>query len=134
MKRTAGILTSVLLAITTVGCGGTSDSSQVASTVKAFLTALANGNGTKACDQLTASQAQTVVQLLAQQGVTNCAAAVSRAASSLNASDKQKLLNAKVVNVHVSGNSATADIQGGTQPATLSKAGGRWYISAGISP
>lgn len=72
-----------------------------------------------------------------QLGATSCVDAIDRLSGLLTAdqkrADKQKLINAQVINIHVKGDSATADIQGGTQTAQFERVGGRWLISGGIS-
>ena len=124
----------VLLAAGAAGCGGSSDNGQITNTVKTYLAAIANGNGTTACDQLTNGEANQALQAGASLGAVTCAQAVQDASGNLGGNGKQTLLNAHVINVQVTGNTATADLQGGTQTVQLTKIGGRWLISGGIAP
>lgn len=69
-----------------------------------------------------------------KRGGDHLAQAVSYVSGNLGGDNKQTLKNAKVTNVHVNGNTATADLQGGTKTADFTKTGGRWFISGGITP
>jgi hypothetical protein len=121
------------------GCGGGgSDQAAVQQTLTTYLHALADGDGVKACSQLTTSEAIQFAAYVGQQDPqidsSNCAAAISALSGSLGGDGAAKLRNATVDNVKVSGDSATADVVGGTTTPQLSKVAGRWFISGGLTP
>ena len=125
----------VVVATALAGCGGgSSASTEVTSTFKQYLTALANGQGAHACNQLSGSEAQALIQAAASSGVTTCEQAITYVSGNLGGDNKQTLQNAKVTNVHVNGNTATADLQGGATTADFTKVGGHWFISGGLNP
>jgi hypothetical protein len=124
------------------GCGGSkSDADQAKDTMKSFLSALAKGDGKKACSLADASgQARLVA---AARGRLSCEGVIAALARRLPSSVKTGFENAEIMKVTVTGNSATvngADItaskgdvsgfQGGT-PTKLVKKGGTWKLSGG---
>lgn len=134
-RHGGGWVLAGLLTVAVAGCGGgSSDSSQITSTIKTYLAAIANSDGTTACDQLTNGAANQVLQAGASLGAVTCAQAVQDASGNLGGNGKQTLLDAQVINVHVTGSTASADLQGGTQTVQLTKIGGRWLISGGLNP
>ena len=118
-------------------CGSSSDKDEIAQTVQMYLAALANGDGAKACDQLTGQQARAVfegmVLQLPELRATSCADALSKLSGSLGADEKAALGGAETTNVRVDGDSATAELVGGTKTVDLVNADGRWLISGGLS-
>ena len=135
-RATALLSVVVLAAFGFSGCGEASDQDKVKETMSAYLDALASGDGTLACDQLTGPQARlmfedAVVQLPELQA-TSCADALSKMADSLGAEERAALEVADVVNIEVDGRTATAEIAGGTTTARLEKSGDRWLISDGL--
>ena len=134
MTRGAKLLIVVAVIALAAGCGGASaDTSQISSTLTTYLSGLADGNGRKACDQLT-DEARTVLDISAGVGATSCVDAIHKLSQNLRGDEKQTLRRAEVVNIHVSGDRATADALGANQIAQLVKSGGHWSISGGITP
>ena len=122
----------VILIATLSGCGGgASDNSKITSTIKSYLTAVANGNGQAACAELTPAAAQQVRQDATSLGATGCADAINRVSASIGAA-KQALLKAKITSITITGSTATAQLQGGTRAPKLQKVGGRWLIAGGL--
>jgi hypothetical protein len=119
------------------GCGGQSDADRIQQTVKTYLSALADGDGAKACDQLTGDQTRAVVDhaitSLPELQASGCADALTKLSGSLGADEKQTLRDAKVTQVQVSGDSATAEVVGGSKTAELQKSHGRSLISGGLA-
>jgi hypothetical protein len=74
---------------TVLGCGGSGDDPEAV--VHDFLTAVADGNGDKACDQLTGSARR---ELLAATGKESCDAAAQRVSNGLSDDEKDKLKHA----------------------------------------
>lgn len=131
----AAVAGSALLA----ACGaGSGDTASVKQAVTTYLRAVADGDGTKACSQLTTSEAVQFAAYVAQQDPqvdsSSCASAVSALSGSLGGDGAAKLRDATIDNVNVSGDSATAQVVGGTTKPQLRKVGGRWYISGGLAP
>jgi hypothetical protein len=133
-RTPATVIAALAVAVIVGGCGGgPSASSQVTSTLKTYLADLAHGNGPAACSELTAAATQEVANAATGSSAKTCPRAVEEAAKELKGDEAQTLLDAKVVDVHVDGNSATANLKGGTRAAHLTKADGRWLISGGVS-
>jgi hypothetical protein len=63
---------------------------------------------------------------------TSCADALSKLAESLGGDGLAALRNAKVAHVDISGDTATARVEGGTATAQLVKRSGSWFISGGL--
>jgi hypothetical protein len=134
--RTTRTMTAAAVAVTILvaGCGGgSSASSQVTSTIKSYLADIANGNGPAACNQLSTAAKQQLAGASASFGAKTCPQAVLDASKELKGDEKQTLLKAKVIDVHVNGDTATANLKGGTRAAHLTKIGGRWLISGGFT-
>ena len=132
--RTPIAALAVAVAVIAGGCGGgSSASSQVASTIKTYLADLAHGNGPAACNQLTAAATQELASAASGSTPKTCPGAVEEAAKELKGDEAQTLLDAKIIDVHVDGNTATANLKGGTRAAQLTKVNGRWLISGGVT-
>jgi len=135
-RATALLSVVVLAALGISACGEASDEDGVTETMSTYLSALASGDGTQACEQLTGPQARlmfedALVQLPELQA-TSCADALSKMAGSLGADEKAALEDADVVNIEVDGKTSTAEIAGGTTTAHLEKSGDQWLISNGL--
>ena len=135
MTRGPKLLTVVAVIALAAGCGGASpDAGQIGSTLTAYLSALADGNGRKACDRLTAEEARAVLDTASGVRATSCVDAIEKLSQNLGDDEKRTLRGANVTNIHVNGDRATADALGAAQIAQLVKSGGRWLISGGIAP
>ena len=123
-------------AIALSACGGGGDSDNVSQTLQTYLAALAQGNGKEACDQMTGDQARRMLQeaaaFLPELQPTSCADALSKLGGSLGGEETEALESAEVTNMKIDGDSATAELVGGTQTAKLTKNGDLWLISGGI--
>ena len=128
------VIATVVMTTGIAGCGGGAPAKkQVATSLKTYLRAIADDNGAVACSHMARSFAQVMTHSASSLGATTCRQAVRDVASHLGADEKQKLLTAKVIDVRVSGASATARLKGGTQTAQLRHVGGHWLISQGIN-
>lgn len=118
------------------GCGGTSDSQQVNSAIRTYLAGIANRNGQQSCNQLTPAAAQGLLTSANQQdpnlGAKSCAEVLNALSRLITASEKQQLLDAKIRDIKIKGNSATATVQGGDRAAELVKTNGHWLIRGGV--
>jgi|SRR5579884_1579347 len=131
MKKRIAIAMAV--AVLPAGCGGSSDSGQISGTIKTYLAAIAHGDGKTACAQLTSDVARELSHAAAGLGATSCPQAVRAVARHLSGHAQQILLNAQVTSVQVSGHRAAAHVKGATRVFDMTKIGGRWLISGGIT-
>jgi len=130
-------VSAILVALTLSACGGGSDDSgEVSDTVTSYLSALADGDGQKACDQLSSSEAAQIFQeattVLPELRATGCADALSKLSESLGG-ERKALESVEVTNVKVNGDSATAEVVGGTTTVHLTKTDDTWLISGGLN-
>ena len=136
-RRLGELLAGVSVAIVAAGCGSGGEQGAITQTVKGYLSALANGNGAMACSELTGAEARQFLDYVAQQdpqlSPTSCSEAISTLSGSLGGDETAKLRNAQLTGIAVTGQSARAHVVGGTTTVHLSKAGGRWYISGGLT-
>jgi len=120
------------VALAVGGSTGSSPTPRVVGTIKTALTAVATGNGSIACAQLTGSTQRHVAESV---GTRTCADAVKNIARILakDPTEKQNLLQAEVRHVRIDRNKATADLLVGAATHTLglAESGGRWLISTG---
>jgi Putative lumazine-binding len=122
-----------LAATALAACGG-SDSDGVRETVRSYLQAVLDGDGSRACGLLTTQASRAFVQQAAS--VTNthdCATAFHREAATLSASQKAVYRSAVLQQVTVTGTDATATVKftDTTTKISLTKVGGDWRISTG---
>lgn len=128
-------LTSLALAVLVAGCGGGSkgsDREQVRSSVTDYAHAFGDGDGKKACSQLTAAaQASFVTRVSALTGTRDCAQAIDKLHAVAGAAITGPFQDAKVTAVKITGDSATATLSagGGSTTVPLSKQGGEWKIT-----
>jgi hypothetical protein len=132
-----GLLAAGATAAFVAGCGGGSDLGPSISAIKksetTYLTAVANGNGAAACNQLTGDQAAAVLQAGVSAGASSCPTAIKAFSHSLNASAKHALLSATIVNVQVDPPNGSAQLKGSSRTYMFRKAGGKWLISGGVA-
>ena len=133
----------VLVAVVLAGCGGggaVSDPDAIAKTLKDAAKAVADGDGSKACDHLTAdAQRQAQLQLGAGAlGQVDCTTLVSRGTAFMTPLDRQQIKNLQPQNIQVNGTSASATMaaspggppgQGISVHLNLTKVGDEWKIS-----
>jgi hypothetical protein len=119
------------------GCGGGGSSSSNTDDVHAvtenFAKAFGAGDGKTACTLLTpGGQAAFVKQVGAPLGVKDCAGAVAAAHGEAKAELNLDFSGATVQSVKVSGSTASAVVSAGGRslPASLSKSGGSWKLTA----
>lgn len=100
--------------------------------MKTYLEALADGDGEKACDQLTGEAKRAVLDEISGQlpefGAASCEDALDTLAENLGEDEKSALRDAEI-EVKVDGDTATARPAKGTDDAELRKIDGKWLIS-----
>lgn len=135
--RRAGGVWAVMVCALLIGCGGSDDQAKIRHTITSYFAAFAAGDGTKACAQLTGNERRTVVSGLARRlpefGATTCADAISKLAGNVGADETAKLKHVTVTHITINGAIATANLAGATKQASLTKTGGQWLISGGLS-
>ena len=132
-----------VVAVLLVGCGGggpKTDADQVAQTLKGAASAVADGNGDKACGYLT-PDAQRQAQLQVGNSVlgsVDCPTLVKRATAFMAPLDRQQIKDMEPQNIAVNGATASATMatnagaqagQGISVQLTLQKVGTDWKIS-----
>ena len=122
-------ITALLVAVSLVfaaGCGG-SEEDKAKSAVEDYLKAVTKGDGDKACSLITEQTKKNI-----ERGERKCGETVS----ALNKGPGRAVLkpyeDAKVENVKVNGDRATADIKVNdqTQKVNLRKEGGDWKLDS----
>ena len=126
----AVMATSVL-----AGCGA-SDEEQAADTVRTYLEAFVDGNGQRACEQLTDAVQRRIVDGFSEgapsAGITSCEQAIGAIADQ-RSTQLAEPVEIKVERVTVDGDRATVRMRGATDDAELTKTDNAgWLISGGI--
>lgn len=129
-------LVLVALAAFVAGCGGgSSDESEIESTLTGYLNDFVTGNGKGVCEAMTGPELRKVIEGIADSepamGSLSCPEVMTTVSEDLGASEKEALENVEIGQVKVSGNTATAEIGSGTEPARFEKINGSWYITGG---
>lgn len=116
-----------VLATALGACGQKSEEDKAKSTVEGYLKAVGDGDGDAACKLFTA---QTRARI--ERGGRSCATTISSLNSGSGKAVLAQLKKAKVENVKVNGDTATASIRiaGLSQPAKLRKQGGDWKLDS----
>ena len=124
----------VLAACATLAACGGSDSDSIRDTVRAYIQAVLDGDGQKACGLLTADASRSFVEQVASQTNTHdCARAFSVEAATLSSSQKSVYRSAVLQQVTIKGTDATATVKFGTTTTNigLKRVGGDWRITTG---
>jgi hypothetical protein len=121
----AGFAAALVLA----GCGGSGGGGGPDDAVKAYLEALANNDGERACDLLTIDARAELVQ---DAGTTDCPALVDQFNQFLGG-DADRLKDADVSGGSDDGNSTavTATLDGRNVEVDLEKVDGEWRVDTG---
>lgn len=118
------------------GCGGSGggSTSSPTSTVKTYLTSVANGDGAAACGALAPTVRATILQEARAQKIkaSSCANLFAQVKSHMTAAQRKQFLGAKLSLASMNGNTATVNVAGASSQPTLTKVGGRWLITGGI--
>jgi hypothetical protein len=132
---------AVLAAVGLAGCGGSKNAAeqQISQTLHSYLKAQANGDGTAACALLAPAGQQQLITLVVQnsKGLITTPPSCADAVSLIRAVAGQQIISAlpsaSIENVHISGNTATADVvvaSQASQQVKLIKVGDSWKIVA----
>jgi hypothetical protein len=158
VRSLAGVLLAAIVAAALAGCGssdddnsegtsggapktstaGQSDEAQIRAAVDGFFTALANAEGTTACDHLSANGrreiAEAAEKMLPPLGNAPCPRLIEAIAGTYGPPQKAILRNIDVTRVQVKGNRATVTIAAASDQPTLVESGGEWLIDTGFAP
>jgi len=124
MRRVVALAVLVLAA----GCGsdGGGDIDQARDAVGDYFTAIAEGDGARACGLMT-EQAQE--QFADEGGTASCDEAVERLGDQLSDEDLGPLRDPQV-DVTLNRDKATASVEDGPSDITVVKVDGRWLVDA----
>jgi hypothetical protein len=134
--RRSSVLVSPLLAVALVaGCGGgSSDEESVKESVRTYLSAFADGDGDRACDQLTGEAQRHAVDALRQQvpefNATSCPDAIEAVSENIGEDEKSGLRDVEFQSVTIDGDRATARPVNATTDAELTKTDAGWLITS----
>ncbi len=132
LMRARSVLAVVAIGLgaTIAGCGTSSDSEKAGNAVESYLAAIAQGEGTTACDLLsTKAQAEAVAAARdAGFAAATCEQAVKAMSAGLETRDRSLLRLATISDVTIDGDTAEARVEGG-DAVTLEKSGDTWKIS-----
>ncbi len=122
------VLVLALLAAAVGACGQESEEDKAKSTVEDYLKAVTDGDGGAACELVSARTKKRI-----ERGGRSCATTISSLDSGSGKAVLAQFKKAKVENVKVNGDTATASIRvaGLSQPAKLRKQGGDWKLDSG---
>jgi hypothetical protein len=135
MKRLATVLAIACAGL--AGCGGGDDGGggpeeEVRKAVRDYLTAIASGNGERACSTLTNEAQERIVEevtaAFAEPGELGCGDAIQELSADIAPEVKPVLLNPKVEKVSIQGDRATAEVQKLAEPTTLERIREDWRI------
>ena len=129
MLRVTSAALAATAAVAAGACGGgAGDKEKIEATVRAYYTAFADGNGAKACEQMSAS---TRDQFTKAAKTGDCGAAITKATQRPDVKRfTSKLRDAEVMSVKISGETATARVRaiGAETEVPLRKEGEDWKI------
>ena len=122
---------ALLTAIVVSACGGAGDPSAA---VKSYLNAIAAGDGSTACKQISQQAIAQIVRARGSSDPAACANVIKQASQLISPTQKKELQSANVTTVSTSGNTARVRITlgGQTRTVTLNQSGGKWQISGGF--
>lgn len=116
-------------------CGG-DESDAAAEPVRVYFAALADGDGERACEQITGEAQREMLgylgDLLPEFGVRTCAEGIEVLAGNMGA-DERAILEDATFEIEIDGDRATVEPEGGTQAASVEKIEGRWLITGGLT-
>ncbi|HEY2705408.1 MAG TPA: nuclear transport factor 2 family protein [Candidatus Dormibacteraeota bacterium] len=132
-RRWALALATVAASTCLSGCGA-SDSDKIKDSVRNYIQAVLDDNGTAACGLLTPDAAKVFVdRVKAQTKTSDCATAFKQEAATLKDDEKAIYRSAVLSGVTVSGDTATVTVKftGVNKDIRLKKVNGDWRIDTG---
>jgi hypothetical protein len=126
LRRAPVVLSAI--AILGVGCGG-SDEDQVEDTVETYLSAVVEGDGEEACEQLSGrARRQFLDDVREFTAVGTCSETMERITDQLNEVLRDQLEDAEVGDVTIDGETGTVRLEGSDRRAAMRKVDGEWKI------
>jgi hypothetical protein len=122
------VIVLAVLAAALGACGGESEEDKAKSTVEDYLKAVTDGDGDSACKLVTDQTSKRIER----GGRRTCAATISSLNTGSGKAVLEQFKKAKVDNVKVNGDTATATIKiaNVSQPARLRKESGDWKLDS----
>ncbi|WP_354697166.1 hypothetical protein [Paraconexibacter sp. AEG42_29] len=131
----AATIASVLIVGVLSGCGG-DEPAGPAAVMSTYLSAVADGDGERACAQLTEATRQATLRAAARNfpdlDAKTCGQALTRLLTRLSEAERTQVRETKVRLIAASDARATVELREGAKPAQLLKRDGRWYVSGGL--
>ena len=124
-------LTLIVVALCLAGCGDEDkpERDTPERTLTAYLAALAEGDGDRACDELTESGRAEIAALVPRVAAMNdCVATAEQISEAMYPALADDLIDAEVGEVRVDGATAIASPRGGPARIRLVRRGGDWLI------
>jgi hypothetical protein len=128
-------IVALALAAAIAGCGGddgADDADEVRQVTRDYLTALAAGNGRRACEQLTEQARREAIEtvtaaFLDAEDVT-CEEAIAELSADIAEDRKRALLNPEISDVEIEGDRAEVRVKSVNGSTTLSRVGDAWRV------
>jgi Putative lumazine-binding len=135
MRLTSPAAAVAAAALALAGCGGDgkSDKQKIEATLNAYYTAFADGDGAKACAQLTR---QATAELVKRTRAKDCATAIEQASKRPDVAPyTERFRDAEVTSVDAGKKNAIAEVTalGQTDDVPLRKEDGKWKIEGADS-
>ena len=119
------------------GNGGGGPDAQVTKAVEDYVTAVAAGNGRRACDQMTSGAQKEAVEIVTaaftDSGGIGCEEAIGELSKDAAPESKKAMLNPEISDVEIEGDKATAKVKGLSEPAQLAKVDDAWKLSRALT-
>jgi hypothetical protein len=136
MQRTRGLVLSLLVGLLLGGCGSSSndDEDSVKTVVSTYLNAFVDGNGDRACDQLTGDAKRHAVDAIRERvpelNITSCTQAIETLSENAGQDELNNLKDVEFETVTINGEHASARPKGASTDATLTRTSAGWLISS----
>lgn len=138
LARVRSAIVAAAVVMSLPGCGDERDdeADTPARTVQAYLAALAEGDGDRACDELTADGRAELAALvplhLRVAPMKDCVATAEQLSDAMYPALADELIDAQVDEVRVDGARATASARGGPARMRLVRRDGDWRIDESL--
>jgi ketosteroid isomerase-like protein len=132
--RRLALVAAVCVAVS--GCAEESDEKKVRDVVRHYLTAIAKGDGERACDVMSDREQRdfvTFARVYTSFGGGGCRAAVAHVGRSANSDAVERVQRAAIHDVSIQGDRATARTDDGPERFVLSRSDGAWRVESAVA-